>query len=249
MKLLQEFDDKDPDNYKLLGLTYNSLHQYEKAIPEFEKALEIYHKWGEEFLKMDGTPFIQLGRAFHGTGQYKNEKRILNEFEHYYPDNFWLIRGRVLLAFAEKDSVAANRYLAKLILNLREGASEAHVAGGLGHLYYDAGMPEKAELYYRKAYSLEPGNPDRMNDLANFFINNNRNLSEIPELMDKAIVLAKSKTDYYDYLNTKGWGLYKQGKYKEALEILQKCWDQAPFKVYSIKSHYEEAKMAIEAQK
>jgi TolB-like protein len=249
LKLLQENDDKDPENYRLLGGTYNMIKQYDKAIPELEKCLQILRIWGEEYLKDEGTPFIQLGWAYHGTGQYKNEKKILKEFEHYYPDNFWLIRGRVLLAFAEKDSVAANRYLAKLILNLREGASDAHVAGGLGYLYYDAGMPEKAELYYRKAYSLEPGNPDRMSDLANFFINSNRNLSEIPELMDKAIVLAKSKTDYYDYLNTKGWGLYKQGKYKEALEILQKCWDQAPFKVYSIKSHYEEAKMAIEAQK
>ena len=57
--------------------------------------------------------------------------------------------------------------------------------------------------------------------------------------------LAKNKIEYYDYLNIKGWGLYKQGKAKEALEILQKCWDEAPFKLYSIRSHYEEVKMAV----
>ena len=249
LKLLQEFDDKDPGIDILLGLTYNDLKQYEKAIPDLEKSLQILHKWGDEYLKMDCTPIIQLGWAYHGTGQYKKEKKIFKEFELYQPGNFWLIRGRVLLAFAEKDSVAANGYLAKLILNLKEGASEAHVAGGLGHLYSDAGMPDKAEGYYRKALSLEPENPGRMNDLANFFINSNRNLSEIPELMDKAMALAKSKIDYYDYLNIKGWGLYKQNKYKEALDILQKTWDEAPFKVYSIRSHYEEVKMAVAAQK
>jgi TolB-like protein len=249
LKLLQEFDDEDPGTDMLLGLNYNDLKQYDKAIPELEKSLQILHKWGDEYLKMDQTPTIQLGWAYHGTGQYKKEKKILNELEHYQPGNFWLIRGRVLLAFAEKDSVAANGYLAKLILNLKEGASEAHVAGGLGHLYSDAGMPDKAEGYYRKALSLEPENPGRMNDLANFFINSNRNLSEIPELMDKAMALAKSKIDYYDYLNIKGWGLYKQNKYKEALDILQKTWDEAPFKVYSIRSHYEEVKMAVAAQK
>jgi hypothetical protein len=31
--------------------------------------------------------------------------------------------------------------------------------------------------------------------------------------------------DNYDYLETKGRGLYKIGKYHEALEILQKSWD------------------------
>ncbi len=63
--------------------------------------------------------------------------------------------------------------------------------------------------------------------------------------MDKAMELAPNKSDYYNYLNTKGWGLFKSGKTKEALEILQKTFDEAPFKVYSIKSHLEEVKKAI----
>jgi len=40
--------------------------------------------------------------------------------------------------------------------------------------------------------------------------------------IDKALEL---KNDNYKYLHTKGLGLYKQGKYQEALEILQKSWD------------------------
>jgi hypothetical protein len=67
--------------------------------------------------------------------------------------------------------------------------------------------------------------------------------------MDKAMKLAANKVDYYDYLDIKGWGLYKQGKNKEALEILQKCWDEAPFKVYSIKSQYEEVKKVVASLK
>jgi hypothetical protein len=41
---------------------------------------------------------------------------------------------------------------------------------------------------------------------------------------------------------------YKQGRNKEALEILQKCWDEAPFKLYSIKSHLEEVKKTVLSQ-
>ncbi len=56
--------------------------------------------------------------------------------------------------------------------------------------------------------------------------------------------LAANKVDYYEYLNTKGWALFKQGKNQEALEIIQKAWDEAPFKLYSIRSHLEEVKKA-----
>ena len=71
LKLLQEFDDKDPGSYVLLGITYNLLKQYDKTIPELEKSLEILHKWGEEYLKLNQMPLILLGLAYHGTGQYK----------------------------------------------------------------------------------------------------------------------------------------------------------------------------------
>jgi hypothetical protein len=60
--------------------------------------------------------------------------------------------------------------------------------------------------------------------------------------------LAKNRTDYYNYMDTKGWGYYRMGKNKEALEILQKVWDEAPYRIYTIKSHYEEVKKAVGGQ-
>lgn len=61
-----------------------------------------------------------------------------------------------------------------------------------------------------------------MNSLAYFLIDNNRNIKEGMELAEKAL---KTKPDDYNLLHTQGWGLYKKGAYKEALEILQKSWD------------------------
>ena len=152
------------------------------------------------------------------------------------------------MAFAEKDSTEANQFINKYIPVVREGASDAHVAFRLAQLYFYAGMYEKAEIYCRKALSLEPVYQGELIDFANLLIESNIMLNEVSGLMDRAMKLAKNKTDYYDYLNTKGWGLYKQGKNKEALELLQKCWDEAPFKLYSIRSHYEEVKMAVAGQ-
>jgi Tfp pilus assembly protein PilF len=107
---------------------------------------------------------------------------------------------------------------------------------------------DKAEEYYRQALSLEPENPARMNNLAFFLIDKDRNIKGGMELVDKTLSLSP---DYYEYLDTKGWGLYKQKKYKEALAILQRSWDlRMKNAVYNHEAylHLEVAKKAITSQ-
>jgi tetratricopeptide (TPR) repeat protein len=249
LKQLLEIDDNEPGYHYLLGLTYRLMKEYDKAIPEYEKSMEISRKWGKEYI--GGSNHIQLGWCLHKTGQYKKEKKVYKEFEHYLPTNPWLFFNRAILSLAEKDTLAANRDINKLKSAIKEqwSISDAAVTRRVGQLYSEAGMPDRAEKYFRKALSMEPENLDIINDFASFLIENNRNLEEIPALMDKAMGLAQNKVDYYEYLNTKGWGYYKQGKNQEALEIIQKAWDEAPFKLYSIRSHLEEVKKAVAGQK
>jgi Tfp pilus assembly protein PilF len=155
-----------------------------------------------------------------------------------------------LLAFEEKDTIGANKFIEKFIeVKKKMSHSQAYIALGLGDIYAQAGFGDRAETEYRKAHALDPDNTHFIDVLANFLLDNNRSLSDFSELMDRAIVLAPDKITYYKYLEKKGWGLYKQGKNKEALEILQKCWNEAPFKLYSIKSHLEEVKKAVAGQK
>jgi tetratricopeptide (TPR) repeat protein len=247
---LLEIDDKVPTYLALLGLTYNDIKQYDKAIPELEKSLAISRKWGKDYMKDPGI-YWELGNSYNKTGQYKKEKKLYKEAEQYLPDNQGIITRQALLAFAEKDSVAANQYIEKLKSVCKEKyySSEVDIIAQVGWIYSEVGIPNKAEEYYRKALLLDPINPGLMDQFANFLINNNRNLIEVSELMDKAMKLTADKVDYYNYMNTKGWALYKQGKNQEALAILQKAWDETPFKVYFIKSHLEEVKKAIAEQK
>jgi hypothetical protein len=61
-----------------------------------------------------------------------------------------------------------------------------------------------------------------------------------------------STPDDYNFLHTKGWGLYKQGKYKEASVILQKSWDLRMINaIYDHEAflHLEAAKKAVASQK
>jgi tetratricopeptide (TPR) repeat protein len=79
-------------------------------------------------------------------------------------------------------------------------------------------------------------------------IDKDLNLNEGLELVDKALLLSPNN---YDYLDTKGLGLYKQGKYKEALEILQESWDlRMRNAIYNHTAylHLEAARKAVASQ-
>ena len=107
----------------------------------------------------------------------------------------------------------------------------------------------RAEDYCRQALSLESENLALLNNLAWFLINNDRNINEGMELVNKALQI---DPDNYIYLDTKGWGLFKLRKYQEALDIFQKSWDLRRKKsVYNHEAflHLEAAKKAVASQK
>jgi len=221
VKQLLEFDDQLPYFYYILGLSYCKLYQYEEAIPGFERSLAKFNEWN---LKPGWIQtYTHLGYAYHETGQFKKEKKLYRKAEKDFPDNPLLIHRQAVLAFTEGDSAAANEYIRKYF-SLRKVNSEpeSNILSGLADIYSEANLQDKAEENYRRALLLESENPVRMNNLAYFLINKNRNIDEGLELADKAL---KSNPENFTYLHTKGWGLYKQGKYREALGILQESRD------------------------
>jgi tetratricopeptide (TPR) repeat protein len=249
LRQLQEFDDQSPDTYYLLGWTYSDrLHQYDKAIPEFEKALEIYNKWGS---KPDWIyNYYFLGHAYHETGQFKKEKQLYKKAEQDFPDVMLLSYRQAILSLTEGDTVAAKRYKEIGISYMKSmSLSDAIIASVFAFLYSEAGLMDNAEDYFRQAISLEPENPELLNALSYFLIDKDRNINEGLELADKALVL---NPENYNYMHTKGWGLFKQGKYQEALDILQKSWDlRRQYAIYNHDAwlHLEEAQKAVASQK
>lgn len=247
LRQLQIIDDQEPKVPLFLGYHYIYLRQYDKAIQEFEKSLAIRRKLGREYLK-NSWVFPSLGDAYHKTGQYSKERKLYREAEKYFKDNPNISDMKAILSLTEKHTTAAKRQIERYInLCKKNSYSEADITSGLGWIYSEAGNPDKAEGYYRKALSMEPENPDLMKSFADFLIDNNRKLNEVPELMDKAMALASNKFSYYDYSDTKGWSLYMQDRHQEALEILQKTWDSATFKVYYFYEHLEQARKAVAA--
>jgi tetratricopeptide (TPR) repeat protein len=244
VRQLLEIDDQYPNYHFMLGMAYLALNQYDKGIPEYEKALEIYKKWG---LKPSYTgTYSHLGPAYHKTGQYLKEKELYKKAEIDFPDNPSLIYNQAVLSLSEGNIIEANRYIDKYTsIRKEESVPEVSIISSLAGIYSDADILDKAEEYYRQALWLEPENPLRINNLAYFLIDKDRNINEGMELADRAL---KSNAGNHNFLNTEGWGLYKQGKYLEALEVLQKSWDlRMKNAIYDHEAfiHLEAAKKAV----
>jgi tetratricopeptide (TPR) repeat protein len=246
---LKEIDDQNPNVYYSLGVENASINQFDKAIPEFKKALEIYKKWGVKPVWINN--YTNLGFAYHESGQYKEEKKLYRQAEQYFPDDFDLIYRQSVLSLAEGNTISANRYTEKLkaIFKANYSTNEAAISWILANVYLEAGIIDQAEIFFREAHALEPEDPDIMNFLAYILIDKDRNINEGLELVDKALTLSPEN---YNCLNTKGWGLYKQGRYQEALETLQKSWDiRRKQAIYDHEAylHLEAAKKAFAGQK
>jgi tetratricopeptide (TPR) repeat protein len=245
LRQLLDLDNQDPMTYYNLGNSYRTLGQYDKAIPEFKKSLDIYKKWGVKPTWV--FDYNNLGFSYHKTGQYKKEKKLYKKAELDFPNAGGIPYRQAILSLTEGDTIAANKYIEKYISILKDNASsEAAITTNLASIYSDVDILDKAEEYYRHALSLEPDSLLRLNNLAYFLIDKNRNVNEGLQLADQAL---KLKPDNSNSLHIKGWGLYKQNKYKEALKLLVKSDSLKSFYNNSLYLHLEAAKKAVASQK
>jgi Tfp pilus assembly protein PilF len=191
--------------------------------------------------------YTSLGYSYHKLGLYAKENKLYRKAQQDFHDDPDLLYRQAILALSAGKIKDADGYKEKYISISRENsASEAVIAASLAGIYASSGINDKAEEYYRKALSLQSEDPISLNNFAYFLINKDRNNTEGLELIDKALKLSP---DNYLLLDTKGWGLYKQGKYQEALDFIQKSWDLKPIYNHEIYLHLQEVKKAVANQK
>ena len=241
LKKLLSIDDQLSAVYYILGDAYLKLDQYEEAIPAYEKSLEIRKKWGVRPLWI--FSYTDLGNAYHECGKYKQEEKLYNKAEKDFPDYPALIYRQAIMALSNGKNKDADEYIEKYkSIRKNNTWTDSDIIANIAQIYSEGGVPDKAEENYRIALSLEPHNSDRLNSLARFLIENNLNIIEGMDLVNKALDIMPN---HYEYLDTRGLGLYKQGKYTEALEILEKSWELKPVYDHEIFKHLEAAKKAV----
>jgi tetratricopeptide (TPR) repeat protein len=228
-----------------VGCGFNEFRQFDQAVEMFEKIEKISMEWGEKWNYQDYYFYFAL--ACHNANMFDKEGRVLDTGLKLFPNAIELIwsktRNEVSKGNPEITTELINKYR---YLSKQAGSSESDIDSKIGNAYEDANSFDKAEEYYRMALSLEPENPSRLNSLAYFLIDKDRNVNEGLEYIDKALKLSP---DVASYLDTKGWGLLKQGKSKEALEQLKKSWDLTIGSDGTIYFHLESARMTVAGQK
>jgi TolB-like protein/Tfp pilus assembly protein PilF len=260
-KQMVEIEDQVPLYWYLIGRNYCDVEQYDKAVLMLEKAMEIFKKWDSKPINFIS---YQLLLAYHKTGFHNKEKELYNIAKQDTFGKLYFDIYQIIISLDEGDTIAAKRCYIKnspslnklgfhtIDVDIIKYSPEEAFMTYLALLHSDAGNLDKAERYYRKLLSLHPQEPLFLYGLASIFIDHDLDIKEGMELINKAIELSSEREQMRLMLDTKGWGLFKQGKYKEALEILQTNWDLS-LKEHSYNHqaylHLEEVKHTVEGQK
>lgn len=241
LKEITEIDDQQPNTFYILGNAYNNIGEFGNAIPMYEMALEISKSWGSKPSWVYN--YTELGFCLHSTGRFKKEARLYKKAEKDFPDNPALLYKQAVLSLSVGKTKAADEYIEKYKSIRKENSwSEARLTSSIAGIFSEGGFDDKAEEYYQKALSLEPQDPERIHSLAWFLIDKDRDVNKGLELTDNALEM---DPDNHSYLDTKGWGLYKLGKYKEALELLERSWELKPVYDHEIFLHLEATRKAL----
>jgi len=216
----------------------------EKAIEGFEKVMEISHERGG-YWKFEPY-YMNYGWALHLSGKHEKEREIYEIGLNLFPNSHDILRRQVICALSLGDTIKANEYLAGLINVLKERYySKSKIEHSLGRTYEQANIIDQAEMHYRKAYELEPQNTSNIYWLAQCLINNDINVNEGMDLIEKGLDL---QPDDSWLLWIKGRGFYKQGKYEEAVQLLRRVQDDLYYNIFC-KQLYEAEQALANQQK
>jgi len=244
-KQLIELDELNPYYYHMFGFAYYKLFEYEEAINIWEEIFRIHEIWGTDY----SNPFVYflMGDAYHKLGEHKKEAEILALGHRIFPNAVMMQQYQAICALSHGEIEKANDIITeyKSIRHNVLHCTEAMVATGLGEIYANAKLFEEAEKHYRETLELEPDNLYRVVNFAWFLVDNDINIEEGLELTEGVLALYP---EYWPSLDTKGWALYKLGKYEEALTLLKDSWDLRTVYSHTGYLHIQEVEKALEEQ-
>ncbi|MGM0666335.1 MAG: hypothetical protein ACQETA_03345 [Bacteroidota bacterium] len=240
LKQLEEYDDMRPEFYYYKGSVYNNINQYDRAVTELEKAVVLYEE--QDNIQSWSPVYSALGLAYYKNGQLKKERKLYKKAIRDFPGDVMIIQRQAIQALSDGNSREAGKYLRMFrSLCMESLLSESETLARVAGIYFSAGIHGQAERYYREALTLDPGNPEIMNRLASHLIENDMDIIRGMELVDSALATDPGN---YMYLHTRGRGLFKLGRYPEALKLLEKSWELKPVYDHELFLHLEEAREA-----
>ncbi len=147
---------------------------------------------------------------------------------------------------------------------MAESNREALIIGIVGNIYKDAGQIMKAEELYRLYLELRLNQGNNIDTtfggnhlfwaydiLGRFLIDNDINVEEGMKYIHIALDLSKESevySDHHQMLHGLGWGYYKQGKYREALQVLKQAEEGSTLYNHTLHIRIQEVEQALAKQ-
>lgn len=125
-----------PDNvvlWRLLGLVYLQQHKYDKALPAYEKAMEINPLFSH-------ASYFEYGDAFFKTGKFSEAQAAFNEFREMKDDKFTYEEAKVV----DQYFIQLDRRLKNCEFAIKENNETFEIGRNLGtsvNSEYDDYMP------------------------------------------------------------------------------------------------------------
>lgn len=211
---LQENTFKAPF-HNLLGVGYLATGKAELAKKHF---MLSYNEKQE-----NPVPLLNLTNVYVKTGLVKEAERLLIAHNRMFPEtaSTRLVLGDIYLRTGQIEEAEK---LFENVLALNPQAFEAHQKLAVAfRLKGQAGLALDA---YLKAIALNPGDAISLNDAANIYAEEKKDLNKALEYAARAVEAAPGNGNFRDTL---GWVHYRRGDLEKAVENFKAALDMNPY--------------------
>ncbi|MCF7799615.1 tetratricopeptide repeat protein [Candidatus Babeliales bacterium] len=250
-EILRKMDIDNPAFYYSLALTEWKSENFEKAkiaidralqkMPNSKKikllnidilislnkkdgALNFLKNWFKETPEDNNIVRFILLLKYAGLDQEK----IINTLEELHKNktkNITLLMALADLYLEKNNYEKVEELCNKILAQTKEEKLKSRILFQKAYVNFQANKTDKIEEILKKAIKYQDNYAPAYNLLAYYYAQKNKNLNQALELIELALKLeAKSSC----FLDTKSYILYKMGKNKEAIKILQQALNLSP---------------------
>ena len=231
--LVSTLNTQYPDNIFVYELLYEHYIRRQK-LTKAREVLQIltliedtnYKRW-EKFISFD-----------YSTQNFDSVISNSSKAANLFPKQsiFYILKALVLDELGRTSE--AIEVLKNNVNNIQKSEDKAEMLCVLGDYYYKENVFRKAFLTYEKALKCNPNSTRVLNNYSYYLALQNFRLKKALQMSSKAVDLDPNNPTFID---TKGWVLFKLGRYQEARDVLRNAIANSSNPSAEINEHYGDA--------